>query len=197
MNQFPAHTLESAPPLARPTMEAVSRKFGFLPGPVARLATSPELLNGFLRLSASFESCSLPPLARETLIMTIATRNACHVCVAMHSATLHRLDAPSELIDALRGQRPVDPPELEAIRLFTLAVLERAGAVTAAELEAFLTAGYSRQHALEVVLGIGAYTMSTLANRLTDAPLDEVFEPFGWHDEEGGQALPDPRILRS
>ena len=46
---------------------------------------------------------------------------------------------------------------------------------------AFLACGYTRQHALEVVLGIGTYTMSTLANRLTDAPLDDRLSAFAWH----------------
>ena len=41
-------------------------------------------------------------------------------------------------------------------------------------LRALLASGYTRQHALEVVLGIGTYTMSTLANRLTGAPVDDV-----------------------
>ena len=34
----------------------------------------------------------------------------------------------------------------------------------------FMAQGYTSQNALEVVLGIGTYTMSTLANRLTGAP---------------------------
>ena len=34
---------------------------------------------------------------------------------------------------------------------------------------------------LGVQLGIGTYTMSTLANRLTDAPLDNQLSPFAWH----------------
>jgi hypothetical protein len=40
------------------------------------------------------------------------------------------------------------------------------------------TTGYTPRNALEVVLGIGAYTMSTLANRMTGAPLDEQLKPF-------------------
>ena len=35
--------------------------------------------------------------------------------------------------------------------------------------------GYTLRNALEVVLGIGTYTMSTFANRLTSAPVDEPF----------------------
>jgi hypothetical protein len=42
----------------------------------------------------------------------------------------------------------------------------------------FLGHGYTRQNALEVVLGIGAYTVSTLANRMTDAPVDEPLKQF-------------------
>jgi len=33
---------------------------------------------------------------------------------------------------------------------------------------------------LEVVLGIGTYTMSTLANRLVRAPLDDRLMAFAW-----------------
>ncbi len=36
------------------------------------------------------------------------------------------------------------------------------------ELTAFLAAGYTHRNALEVVLGIGTYTMSTFANRLVE-----------------------------
>jgi hypothetical protein len=36
----------------------------------------------------------------------------------------------------------------------------------------------ARSHALKVVLGIGTYTMSTLANRLTGAPVDDQLAAF-------------------
>ncbi len=48
-------------------------------------------------------------------------------------------------------------------------------------MEAFLAQGYTARNVLEVVLGIGAYTISTLANRMTGAPLDEPLAPFAWH----------------
>ena len=58
-------------------MAAVTAKQGYLPVAVALLAESPETLDGFLRLSAVFEGCTLDPLAREVVIMTVATRNGC------------------------------------------------------------------------------------------------------------------------
>ncbi|MGW1680592.1 carboxymuconolactone decarboxylase family protein [Saccharopolyspora sp. NPDC002376] len=177
---FVDHTTETAPEASRRLMEATTKRLGYLPSAMARLAESPHLLEGFLKLSAMFEATTLDPLAREVVIMTIATRNDCHVCVAMHSAKLAGLNADPELVDALRRQRSLDDPRLESIRVFTLQLVERAGSVESQELQAFLAHGYTKQNALEVVLGIGAYTASTLANRLVDAPMDEQLAPFAW-----------------
>lgn len=175
---FVDHTVESAPPAARRAMTATATRLGYLPAPVARMAESPALLDGFLKLSAMFESTSLDPLARETVIMTVAVRNGCEVCVAMHTAALTHLDADPALITALRANTTPPDQRLAAVREFTVDVLESAGAVGEDRLSAFLDHGFTRQQALEVVLGIGAYTLSTVANRLTDAPLDEQLAPF-------------------
>jgi AhpD family alkylhydroperoxidase len=106
--------------------------------------------------------------------MTVATRNGCEICVAMHTARLAALGADTPLVAALRHEPPVALADerLEAIRVFALRVLDTAGDVGDDALRAFLASGYTRQNALEVVLGIGTYTMSTLANRLTGAPVD-------------------------
>lgn len=176
---FVDHTTETAPEAAR-TLAATEKRFGYLPAAVARLAEAPLLLDGFLKLNAMFEATSLDPLARETLIMTVATRNECHLCVAMHTATLRRLDADPELVAALRDGKPLPDGRLQAMRDFTHTVIDTAGAVPDETVREFLDAGFTRRQALEVVLGIGTYTMSTLANRLTRAPLDEPMTPFAW-----------------
>jgi AhpD family alkylhydroperoxidase len=182
MSWFPEYTVESAPAGSRRFMVATQNHLGYLPAATARWAASPHLLEAFGRVSAIFENGTLDPVAREVVVMTIATRNGCHVCVAMHTARLTALGAPPEVIEALRGASALRSAErLEAIRVFTLRVLDTAGDVGDDALRAFLASGYTRQNALEVVLGIGTYTMSTLANRLTDAPLDDQLGAFAWH----------------
>ena len=180
MSWFPEHTVESAPPGSRRFMAATQNHLGYLPAATARWAASPHLLEGFGKLSAIFENSTLDPVAREVVVMTIATRNGCHICVAMHTDRLAALGAPADLITSLREASPLADQRLEAIRGFTLRVLDTAGDVGDHALRAFLASGYSRQNALEVVLGIGTYTMSTLANRLTGAPLDEPLSAFAW-----------------
>jgi AhpD family alkylhydroperoxidase len=175
---FVDHTLETAPAAARRSLQATIDQLGYLPAPMARLAASPQLLDGFLKLSKMFETTSLEPLARETVIMTVVVRNGCHVCIAMHTAMLGGIGADAELVAALREQRPLPDVKLEALRTFTIEVMTAAGGVDDVVLKEFVEHGYTTQQALEVVLGIGAYTLSTFANRMTKAPLDYQLAAF-------------------
>ncbi|MFC3503776.1 carboxymuconolactone decarboxylase family protein [Micromonospora krabiensis] len=177
---FPTHTPETAPAAARSTIDGVRQAFGYLPVAVARMAESPEALKGFLTASRIFEASGLDHLDREVLVLTVATHHECHLCVALHTATLHRLGAAPELIEALRAGAPLPERRLEALRRFVLAVLAHRGAVPDDDVRAFLSAGYQPRHALDVVLGIGAYTISTFANRLTAAPVDAPLAAYAW-----------------
>ena len=177
---FTEHSTESAPPAARRFLTATRDHLGYLPAGMARMAASPQIIDGFLKLTAIFESTGLEPVAQEVVVMTVATRNRCHICVAMHTARLAALGASAELIAALRAAEPLADQRLDAIRLFTLRVLDTAGDVGDQALRDFLAAGYTSQNALEVVLGIGTYTMSTLANRLTGAPVDDQLAAYAW-----------------
>ncbi|MGW3604716.1 carboxymuconolactone decarboxylase family protein [Micromonospora sp. NPDC005161] len=180
MSVFPAHTVDTAPAAARPTVEGVRRRLGWLPTPVGLMAGSPQLLAGFFTASAGFEQTALTPLEREVVILTVSTTHECHVCVSLHTGKLTQLGASTELITALRARTALAEPRLEALRRFTLAVLDHRGAVPDDELDDFLSAGYQPRHALDVVLGVGAYTISAFANRLTRAPLDPPLAAHAW-----------------
>ncbi|KAA0025054.1 carboxymuconolactone decarboxylase family protein [Antrihabitans cavernicola] len=146
-------------------MLAITNQFGFLPSAVALMAESPELLQAFSRANSLFQQSSLSPIARETLVLAIAERNGCELCVAMHTPALIRLGGSPESTD----------PALVTLRTFANAVMDTTGAVDDDQLDAFIAAGYTARNALEVVLGIGTYTLSTFANRLTKAPIDPQF----------------------
>ncbi|MEV5308566.1 carboxymuconolactone decarboxylase family protein [Streptomyces diastaticus] len=180
---FTRHDAASAPEQSRPIVENTAKGFGFLPAPVALMAESPELLEAFMTGNGLFNKTSLSQMEREVFILTMATKVECHYCVAMHSSMLTRSKAEPTLIEALRARKPLDDAKLEAMRVFTLAVMEGHGYVEPETMEAFLSVGYTRRNALEVVLGLGVYTISTYANRMTEAPLDEPFKAFEWHSE--------------
>ena len=169
MTAFPHHTLDSAPERSRRRMAGIERAFGYLPAAVGLMATSPETLEAFSAANAEFERSSLDPISREVVVMTIAGRYDCHVCIAMHTAQLERLDAPANLTAALRDGLPLDDERYEALRTFTLAALDGRGVVDDETHTRFQRAGYDKQNALEVVLALGVYTISAFANRMTGA----------------------------
>ncbi|NNG35660.1 carboxymuconolactone decarboxylase family protein [Nakamurella aerolata] len=159
---------DSAPSQARGTLSRLRSQFGGrLPSVIGRMAASPTTLRTFLDASAAFESTSLTPLQRETVIMTVAVRNGCEVCVQLHSRKLVAIGADRRDVDALRARHELSRPDLLALQRFTHAVMDTAGAATPAQLAEFKAAGFRAQQALEV----GAYTLSTYANRLTRGTL--------------------------
>ncbi|WP_029138864.1 carboxymuconolactone decarboxylase family protein [Nakamurella lactea] len=167
---FPELTPDTAPESIRPTLQQLQGQFGgTVPPAAARLANSPELLSTFLAASAAFEGCSLAPLARETLIMTVAVRNGCRVCIQLHTGILRTLQADPQLIESLRAGSALADPELAALQRFTHQVMDNAGAVTDEQLVEFAAHGFGSVQALEVVLGVGAYTLSTFGNRMVGA----------------------------
>lgn len=169
---FQSFDTTTAPAAAQPILAQTQRKFGMLPSPVARLAAAPAVLRAALSGLETFEHSSLAPLEREVLAMTLARKNGCHYCIALHRRLLRLADAPLGLADALEQGAPLDAARLEALRSFTLAVLETTGNVNDRAWRDFLDAGFDRVAALEVVQGIAAYTLTTFANRLTEAPID-------------------------
>src|SRR6478735_9505916 len=160
---FVSYDLQTAPIASREILAENQRKFGFIPSPLAKLALSPLALQLAIAGLSAFDHSSLAPLEREVVAMTLGVKNGCHYCVALHRRLLTLLEAPPALTQALEQGRPLDSPKLEALRVFTLALLERTGDVSADVWQRFLAAGFDRT---------AAYTLTTFANRLTEAPLD-------------------------
>jgi uncharacterized peroxidase-related enzyme len=178
--EFPDYTAETAPAGARAALQKAGQQFGFVPSPLARMAAAPATIDAFERLNAMWTRASLTPIERETVVLSLAVHNGCAYCVAMHSAVLARTPEHAALVEHLRrGEAPTDA-RLAALSRFTRSALVHAGEVDDAARAAFIAAGYSSEQALEIMLGIATYTLSTFINRLTAAPLDAAFSAFEW-----------------
>src|SRR5215207_3690034 len=177
---FPALTADSAPPAVRPILAASERQFGFLPSPVARVASSPVTLKHLLAGFAAFDHTSLAPLEREVVAMTVAWEIECHYCMAMHSAMLGADTDAKPIVAALRDGSTLPDERLEALRSYVRAVVRDRGSVPEREDAALRAAGFDDAQALEIVLGTGVYLLSTLLNKVTGAELDAPFVAFEW-----------------
>lgn len=173
---FVDHTLESAPEGSKEALTRTQKGFGFVPVAMRRLAESPVLLAAFHDGTRHFAASALTPLQQEAVILTVARLNECHLCVAMHGRMLGR-QGHGRLVAPLCAGEPTGAADLDALVRFVEQVMTHRGAVSDAELRAFFDAGFRQVHALDVVVGVAAYTLSTFANRLTRAPVDPELRP--------------------
>jgi AhpD family alkylhydroperoxidase len=178
--QFEAHHLDTAPHGSRPLLEQEQKKRGFIAAPIARFATSPALLGLALEALHRFENSSLSPAKREVVAFTVAHDNGCGVCMALHTALAGRIPEVAPEVEALRRGEAPRSPRLHALSEFTRALMRATGNVAADAWNAFLAAGFTRENALDVVTGVGTYTLTTYANRLVEAPLDPMLTRFAW-----------------
>jgi AhpD family alkylhydroperoxidase len=177
---FAPLTATTAPSAAAPFITGSEKQFGFVPSPVARVAHSPIALRQLLGVLGAFDQTSLAPIEREVVAMTVAWENECHYCMALHTALMAGAPEHAETVAALRAGTPLSDARLEALRVFVVEAIRERGRPSRGTWEALERAGFTETQVLEVVLGVGAYFMSTLFNIVTHAELDPPFLPFEW-----------------
>lgn len=188
MNEFPLHTVNTAPEASREALEGLQTELRMIPNLAASMAESPELLIGFLALRRLMERGSFRPGQVQVLALANAFENACEYCMALHSTVALSVGVPRDAVAALREGRDPADPQLGALSRFSRALVRARGKVPAEELNALLAAGFKRRHALEIVLQIATSIMPNFAHHLTGCPIDEVFQPERWYPHEAARS---------
>jgi AhpD family alkylhydroperoxidase len=185
MSRLPLHTPETAPQASRALLSKSLAANGFLPNLVASLANAPVALETYLTVGEINGRASLTLAERETVQITAAGIHGCGFCVAGHTAlALKKARLPEALVDDIRDQRPLSEPRLDAVAVFTRAVIATRGAVADAELAAFEAAGFDAAAALEVVLGVSLATLCNFANNLAQNELNPQLAAYRWEPKE-------------
>ncbi len=175
MTQFTYHTLDTAPEASRRLLPE-----GFIPNLHAVMAEAPQLLAGYKTLGELFAGSSLTPLQQQVVIMTANYENDCAYCVPWHSYLMASEKMPRDVIDGLRNGTPLPDAKLEALRVFARELIEHRGHTGDDRLQAFLDAGYTKQHALEVILGLALKLLSNYTNAIAHTELDAPPRSFTW-----------------
>lgn len=180
MSDFTLHTVDSAPEKSRPLLEASQQEMGMIPGLHAVMAESPNVLNAYqtlhqLALDSSFDKDEI-----TVVWQTINVENACHHCVPAHTGIARMMEVSDDITFALRDEKPLPSDKLEALRTFTLAVMNKQGNVSKSDLDAFYSAGYRQRQVLEVILALSQKTLSNYINHIAETPVDEPFRKFEW-----------------
>ena len=177
-------TLDTAAPEARALLENAKAQVGFIPNMYTRMAHSPGLLATYLDGYTRFrEQSGFTPVEQEVVFLTISRENGCEYCMGAHSVIADAMSkVPTAVTDALRAGAPIPDAQLAALSQFARVMVVERGLPSRAEVDRFLSAGYSERHILEIVLAIAVKTLSNYANHLFHTPLDEVFAARAWKD---------------
>ena len=178
--QFDVHTKETAPEASRATLEAIAKKYGFLPNLFGVLAESPTAVQAYAAINKALEQSALSPVEQQVVALTISATNDCAYCMGAHSAVAHMVRMPEDVLAALRDQRPLSDGKLNALRTLVLSILHHRGWVPEEDLEHFIAAGYTQRHVLDVLTIVSLKTLSNHVNHIADTPLDPQFASQAW-----------------
>ncbi len=182
--QLPALTIDTAAPKGKALLEQAQKNLGFVPNMYAGMVNSPGYLEAYLTGYASFRADSgFTPPEQEVVFLVISRENGCEYCVAAHSFLADKKSGLDPAVtDAIRDGRDIADQKLAALAAFTRTLHHTRGLPSKAEVAAFLAAGYSERHILDIVLALAVKTLSNYANHLFHTPLDPVFAERAWHD---------------
>lgn len=180
MTDFKIHTTETAPDAAKPLLENSQQAFGMVPNLHGVFAESPPILEAYKTVGALFGKTSLTAIERNVVWMTINVEHSCHYCVPAHTVIARSQGVDEATIKALRAGTALPDAKLEVLRQFTLAMVRARGEVGQSDLDAFFTAGYSKENVFDVLLGVSHKVMSNYANHFAKTPVDPAFAGEAW-----------------
>jgi AhpD family alkylhydroperoxidase len=169
---FPLHDESTAPEAARAALTATKSNFV--------MASAPALLSAYSTSWDLFDTTSLTPIERQVVYLTANFENECDYCVPWHSLLAEKAGMDKDDLSALRAGAALTNGRLQALHVFTKALIHERGKVAPPVLEAFFAAGYSPQQALEVVLGVAIKVMSNYTNSIAGTPLDAAIKTRAW-----------------
>lgn len=180
MSNYVIHTEESAPAASKPTIRRAKAAFGMLPNLMGTLAESPASIESYFTLMGIFDKSGFTPTERQVVLMTNNRLNGCTYCMAAHSAVSKSQGVPGDVVAALRSGLPLADAKLDALRSFAEKVFLGRGKVSDSDVDAFISAGYTKANILEVVVGTALKVLSNYSNHFTRAPVDAPFQRFAW-----------------
>ena len=181
MSHYPVHTSATAPEGSRLSLEALRSAFGYVPNIAGAMATSPVLIDGLVRLFGRVHGGSFTEPQIQVLLLTNAVTNDAGWAVAFHSALALQQGLSSADVEAIRSRALPDEPGLAALSRLARALIETRGRLDPSDRDAFLRAGFTPEHLLEVIAVSAASTITNYAANVTEPPLEAELGEHQWH----------------
>lgn len=175
-------TIETADNISSNILESTKKGIGMIPNMYGLMANNPALLEGYSSAYKTFrENAGFTPPEQEVVFLSVAFENDCDYCMAAHSFVGdHMTNVPKEVTDAIRNNTEIPDVKFKALSLFSRAMTAKRGHPSQEDIDNFLNAGYTKNHILGVIAGIGVKIMSNYFNHVFNTPFDEAFKGRTW-----------------
>jgi alkylhydroperoxidase family enzyme len=180
MTNFPVYTMDSAPEGSKPALGQLQAAFGMIPNIAGAMATSPVLINSLVGLFGNVHGGSFTEAQIQTVLLTDAVTNASTWAVAFHTALALKEGIDPADVEAIREGRPPKDVQLAALSTLAKTMIEKRGRLDDEEVEQFISAGFSKELALEVIAIVAASTITNYTASITKPPLEAPFQAHAW-----------------
>lgn len=175
-------TIDTADAISAKILEAAKKGMGMIPNMYATMANNTALFDAYSHSYKTFRAHSgFTSQEQEIIFLSIAFENACDYCMSAHSFVADNMSkVPTEVTDAIRNNAEIEDTKYKALSTFSRVMTAKRGNPTQEDIDAFLASGYTENHILGIIAGIGVKTMSNYFNHVFNTPVDAAFLSRTW-----------------
>lgn len=152
--------------------DTITSKFGMVSKMMSTMGNSPALLEGFLNFYGALSKGTLGPKIGQLISLAISESNGCSYCLAAHKyigANFIKLE--SETIEAaLKGTS--EDAKTDAILKFSLALVNKKGGVSDADMAVLKAAGVTDSEMCEIVGHVALNILTNYFNKAVNTEFD-------------------------
>lgn len=149
----------------------VKGAFGVVPNMFRAVANSPAALASMWGAFGALGGGTLGVRLGEQIAVAVADRNACHYCLAAHTALGRKAGVSAEDMALAQAGQSNDPQTAAALR-FALAVVDQRGQVDAGDVQALRSAGFDDGAIVEILAHVALNLFTNYVNVAFDVPVD-------------------------
>ena len=171
MNRIPLIDRAHTSPDRKALLDQIHGAFGATPNMFRAVANSPAALQSMWAAYGALGSGTLSAKLGEQIAVAVANRNACEYCLAAHTALGRKAGATADEMAAAQVGSASDAATQAALN-FALKVVEQRAQITADDVQALRTAGFSDEAVMEILAHVALNLFTNYVNVAFDVPLD-------------------------
>lgn len=171
MNRIPLIDRAHTSPDRKALLDQIHGAFGATPNMFRAVANSPAALQSMWAAFGALGSGTLSAKLGEQIAVAVANRNACEYCLAAHTALGRKAGATADEMAAAQVGSASDAATQAALN-FALKVVEQRAQITADDVQALRTAGFSDEAVMEIMAHVALNLFTNYVNVAFDVPLD-------------------------